>query len=46
MRAGNEGFVLDCYEALLKAAATSKINDPKQKDRCAYHVHEDGKKCK
>ena len=46
LKAGNEDFVLDCYETLVEAAARSKIRDLNRRAGCAYHTHEDGRKCK
>ena len=46
MYADNHEFVTDCYKALVTAAIKrSGIQDPNRKDRCAYHVHEEGEKC-
>ena len=43
---GNQVFVLECYEAIFKAAAKSKIRNPDKRVGCAYHKHKGGKKCK
>lgn len=43
--AGNQDFVLDCYEALFQLCAKSKIRDPDRKICCVYHVHGEGEGC-
>ena len=43
--AGNQQFVLDCYDALMETVSQGKIEDPNDKPRCTYHVHEEGEKC-
>lgn len=45
LEAGNQDFVLDCYEALFQLCAKSKIRDPDRKTGCVYHRHESGGKC-
>ena len=37
--AGNQEFVLECYEALFKLCAKSRIRDPDRKTGCVYHSH-------
>lgn len=44
--AGNQEFVLDCYEALFQLCAKSKIRDPDRRTGCVYHAHKGGKKCR
>ncbi len=44
--AGNQAFVLDCYEALFKLCKRSRIRHPERKTGCVYHRHEDGKMCR
>ena len=46
LNAGNQEFVLDCYEALFQLCAKSKIRDPDCKTGCVYHTHKEGEKCK
>lgn len=43
--AGNQDFVLDCYEALFQLCAKSKIRDPDRKTGCVYHTHKEGGAC-
>ena len=43
--AGNQEFVLDCYEAMFQLCTKSNIRDPDLKAGCIYHTHEDGKLC-
>ena len=43
--AGNQEFVLECYEALFQLCAKSKIRDPDRKTGCSYHKHEKKGKC-
>lgn len=43
--AGNQDFVLDCYEAIFQLCAKSKIRDPGRRTGCVYHTHEEGGKC-
>lgn len=43
--AGNQTFVLDCYEALFQLCAKSKIRDPDRRTGCVYHTHEEGEEC-
>ena len=45
LAAGNQDFVLDCYEALFQLCAKSKIRDPDRRTGCVYHTHEEGEKC-
>lgn len=44
--AGNQDFVLDCYEALFQLCAKSKIRDPDRKTGCVYHTHKEGGGCR
>ena len=44
--AGNQEFVLDCYEALFQLCAKSKIRDPDRRTGCVYHTHKEGEKCR
>ena len=44
--AGNQAFVLDCYEALFQLCAKSKIRDPDKKTGCVYHRHQKGEECR
>lgn len=43
--AGNQDFVLDCYEALFQLCARSKIRDPDRRTGCVYHRHGRAGKC-
>ena len=43
--AGNQDFVLDCYEALFQLCARSKIRDPDRRTGCVYHRHVEAGKC-
>ena len=43
--AGNQDFVLDCYEALFQLCAKSKIRDPDRRTGCVYHTHKPGGSC-
>ena len=45
MDAGNQDFVLDCYEALFQLCPKSKIRNPDRKTGCVYHEHEGGLTC-
>ncbi len=45
LNAGNQEFVLDCYEALFQLCAKSKIPDPACKTGCVYHTHKEGEMC-
>lgn len=40
--AGNQEFVLDCYEALFQLCAKSEIRDPDRRTGCVYHAHKRG----
>ena len=42
---GNQGFVLECMEALMQLTPKLKLRAPDRKSACTYHKHEDGKKC-
>ena len=42
---GNQGFVLECMEALMQLTPKLKLRAPARKSACTYHKHEDGKKC-
>ena len=44
--AGNQAFVLDCYEALFQLCAKSRIRDPDKKTGCVYHRHHKGEECR
>ena len=44
--AGNQAFVLECYEAMFQLCAKSKMRDPDKRTGCVYHRQREGEECR